>query len=247
MILAIATMTKNQSNRLKEWVLYHNSLGFNKFIIFLDNCTDNSAEVLNFIDGVDIDVFFTSKINDGKYMNKHWIKRSHNMYDYVLEKYSWIDWIAFIEVDEFIVQQEENVFLFDFLESTDSSSIYINSWDMKPPFDEDRAILGQSKMIWTDRQRYESDHRYRGKSIIRPSQFEKCIDAHHFKHKEFGVSKDFKSPHVDFLQVNQSKEVLIDDNKFRIYHYRNHTPKHMKGYDELKKIPNMQNQEKKIL
>jgi hypothetical protein len=35
---------KNQLGRLKEWVLYHNKFGIDRFIIFLDNCSDNSKK-----------------------------------------------------------------------------------------------------------------------------------------------------------------------------------------------------------
>ena len=35
MEIGLSTMTKNQSHRLKEWVLYHKNLGVNHFIIYL--------------------------------------------------------------------------------------------------------------------------------------------------------------------------------------------------------------------
>ena len=59
--IAIATMTKNQGSRLEEWVRYHFSIGFSKFIIFLDSCTDTSYETLKALEGVDIDVYNTSR------------------------------------------------------------------------------------------------------------------------------------------------------------------------------------------
>lgn len=231
--LALATMTKNQGNRLKEWIEYHEKLGHKKFIIFLDNCNDNSEEVLESLKNInfDIDIYKTEDFGN-EVFRVGWIQRSHKMYDFVLEKYSNFDWISFIEVDEFIFPQKNTDFV-SFLNSLESDCLYINSWDFKPPFDENKKILGQSYFIWTDEQRYNSIYRFRGKSIIRPYKFMKCMDAHHFMQKNNLVSSEFKINHVNFLQINYGKEVTIDDSLFKIFHFRNHTDIHMNNYVEI--------------
>lgn len=235
MNIAIATMTRNQGSRLEEWIKYHSSIGFNKFIIFLDNCTDNSYEILKSIEGIDIDIYATSEIDKAEYVNLHWIARSHKMYDYTIKSYRHLDWIGFIEVDEFIFLQKDDLDLLSLLRSQSADCVYINSWDFKGPFDEDNLILGQSNLVWTDKQRANSQYTWRGKSIIKPNMFENCIDAHHFSHRNYGVSKEFKLGRNDetFTQCHHGEEVFIDDNIIRIYHFRNHTPAHMNDYQNL--------------
>lgn len=234
MKLGLSTMTKNQSGRLKEWVLYHKNLGHQKFIIFLDKCTDNSENILiNLInEGVDIDIYKTENLQDN-FLHLHWIERSHKLYDFVLTNYSHLDWISFIEVDEFIFPQKKDLDFVNFLRELNTNCVYINSWDFKPHFDETKPILGQSYLVWSDEQRYYSEYRFRGKSIIKPKEFIKCIDAHHFMQKNNLVSKEFKVEHVNFLQKNYGKEVVIDDYLFRIYHFRNHTNKNMDNYIKI--------------
>lgn len=232
MNIAISTMTKNQSSRLVEWVNYHQKLGFNKFIFYLDNCTDNSIDVLSNIYDVDIDIYKTENI-DKNHQSNDWISRSHRMYNHTLLNYSNYDWIGFIEVDEFIFPQVTNQSLIDFLTSLNTDCLYINSWDFKGPFDENLPILGQSNLIWSNTQRYNSDYKYRGKSIIKPSKFDHCVDAHHFSYPNNRVSKQFKINRENLLQIFYGDEVCVDDNLFRIYHFRNHTPKEMNNYIEV--------------
>lgn len=233
MNLALSTMTKNQGNRLKEWIGYHKDLGHKKFIIFLDNCTDNSEEVLESLKNIEFDIDIYKTENFGtELLSLGWIERSHKMYDFVIEKYSDFDWITFIEVDEFIYPQK-NIDFVTFLDSLKSDCLYINSWDFKPPFDENKKILGQSYFIWTDEQRHNSSYRFRGKSIIRPYKFIKCMDAHHFMQKNNLVSNEFKANRNSLLQIYYGNEVTIDDSLFKIFHFRNHTDINMNNYVEI--------------
>lgn len=226
MNIGLSTMTKNQGTRLIEWIEYHKNLGVTKFIIFLDGCTDNSFEILSSVQHVDIDIYLTSEIN---HTSTSWVNRSHEMYNYVLKNYSHLDWICFIEVDEFIFPQTKIRFV-DYLQSLNTECLYINSWDFKGGFDETKPILGQCYSVWTDEQRFYSDYKFRGKSVIKPSNFIECMDAHHFMRNNGTVSTEFKVPHSNYLQKNYGTEVTIDDNLFRIYHFRNHTPQHMNDY-----------------
>lgn len=226
-MISLSTMTKNQSNRLEEWILFHYNIGIEHFIFFLDNCSDNSKKVLNNVQNIyniKIDIYQT-ELMDPNYNNLHWIKRSHKMYDFTLEKYKdTSNWIIFIEVDEFILNYKNNIKLSDFLNNLKSKCLYINSWDFKGPFDENKKILGQSYLCWTDKHRFNNGYKYRGKSIIKPKFWNNCIDAHHFRMINNEVPcKEFKN-NREKLQVTHGENVYIDDNIFRIGHFRNHSP-----------------------
>jgi hypothetical protein len=227
-MISISTMTKNQANRLEEWILYHNNIGFEHFIIFLDDCSDNSENVLINVQHkykIKIDIYLVELMNPN-YKNLHWINRSHEMYNSTLNKYKNLtDWIAFIEVDEFIFNYKNDIKLIDFLKNLNSKCLYINSWDFKGPFDLSKKILGQSYLCWTDQHRFTNGYKYRGKSIIQPKFWNKCMDAHHFRMINNEVPhKDFKNNRENFLQVSHGENVYIDDNIFRIGHFRNHSP-----------------------
>ena len=226
MSIILTTMCKNQGSRLEEWILYHTNIGIDKFVIFLDNCYDNSKKILEEIItdyNIKIDIYQTEYLMP-EYQNVHWIQRSHKMYDYVLIKYTInASWICFVEVDEFILNYKNKIKLNDFLLSLDTKCLYINSWDFKGPFNENKKILGQSNLCWSDEHRFNNGYRWLGKSMIRPNQFNKCIDAYHFQMNDNTVSTQFKK-NREYLQVYKGNEVYIDDNIFRIGHFRNHSP-----------------------
>jgi hypothetical protein len=145
------------------------------------------------------------------------------MYTNTINKYKNLNWIAFIEVDEFILPQSKDFNLHKFFKNINTKCVYVNSWDFKGPFNEQKPILGQSYECWTDNERYTNGYMWRGKSIIKPSEFLKCMDAHHFMQIDNTISNEFKYER-NLLQIYHGKEVFIDDNILRICHYRNHTP-----------------------
>ena len=102
--------------------------------------------------------------------------------------------------------------------------LYINSWDFKGPFDLNKKILGQSYLCWTDEHRFNNGYKYRGKSIIKPKFWNKCMDAHHFRlNNNIVPHNEFKN-NRHYLQTTYGENVYIDDNIFRIGHFRNHSP-----------------------
>lgn len=70
MQLHILTMSRGDSARLRDWLLYHHSLGFARFHIVLDNPNDNSREVLEEIGASHrIDIETTVLGADGEYFD----------------------------------------------------------------------------------------------------------------------------------------------------------------------------------
>ena len=70
MKLHILTMSRGDSARLKDWLLYHRGIGFEKFHIVLDNPNDDSFEVLEDAranDGIDIEISIHGA--DGEYFD----------------------------------------------------------------------------------------------------------------------------------------------------------------------------------
>ena len=57
--MIIITQFKNEEKRLKEWIEHHYWLGFNQFILYDDNSTDNSIDVIKNLqkNGINIELY----------------------------------------------------------------------------------------------------------------------------------------------------------------------------------------------
>jgi len=86
MKIALVCIAKNEDNYIKEWIRYHKKLKFDDIFIFENNWSSNIQE----------DNVFTIKF-DGEV-------RQVFAYNTFIEKFkNSYDWVAFIDVDEFIV------------------------------------------------------------------------------------------------------------------------------------------------
>jgi hypothetical protein len=109
MKIALVCIAKNEDNYIKEWVGYHKKLGFDDIFIY-----QNNWRLIDDIDG-------THKIEfDGEIMQvsayNHFISQNINKFD----------WVAFFDIDEFLVlKKHANVkdFILDY---SDLPSIGIN-------------------------------------------------------------------------------------------------------------------------
>jgi hypothetical protein len=100
MTLAICTIQRDRGPWIREWVEFHKIVGFDKFYIFLHNCTDNSYEVvLELSKKYDITIFIVS--ND---VNRPQLAAYQYCYHHFGDLH---DWIAFIDGDEFLYSPTE--------------------------------------------------------------------------------------------------------------------------------------------
>jgi len=97
--LAICAIAKNEGQYFKEWIDWHLSHGVEKFYIYDNESTDQTREVL------------TPYIRDGVVEYKYWAgyRRQLAAYDDCLENHRYeARWIAFIDLDEFIVPVQDS-------------------------------------------------------------------------------------------------------------------------------------------
>lgn len=95
MTLAICTIQRDRGPWIREWIEFHKIVGFDKFYIFLHNCTDNSAEVvLELSKKYDITAFL---------VNKDVVRPQLAAYQHCYQQFGELhDWIAFLDGDEFL-------------------------------------------------------------------------------------------------------------------------------------------------
>jgi len=104
--LAITTIVKDEGQYFKEWIEYHRLVGVEKFYIYDNESTDNTTEVLKpYIEQGIVDYTYFP----GKRMQKSAYKDCIKKHKYDSK------WIAFIDLDEFIVPLE-NETIPEFLE-----------------------------------------------------------------------------------------------------------------------------------
>lgn len=119
---AICTCIKDEQAYLKEWLDYHLNLGFDHIYLYEDNGSISHSDIVKDYDNVTllpINIASKECVKGGRQMQsiKHSLRTLKGKYD----------WIAFIDVDEFI-RLEEN--LRDLLNKySEYDSIYL-SWKM---------------------------------------------------------------------------------------------------------------------
>lgn len=95
MRLGITSIQRNRGRYLAEWIGFHYLVGFRKFYIYLHKCTDNSVEVINQLSQrFDIKYWIVGDDTDRPQITVY----RHAYHEYNHE----VDWMAFIDGDEFL-------------------------------------------------------------------------------------------------------------------------------------------------
>ena len=114
---AVCAIVKNEADYFKEWLDWHISQGVEKFYIYDNESTDNTKEILE------------PYIKSGLVEYTFWAGRKQQLpvYDDCLDKRRLeANWIAFIDLDEFIVPIKDKT-ITEFLERfEDFAAVEIN-------------------------------------------------------------------------------------------------------------------------
>lgn len=108
--ITITTMVKDEEPRLKEWIDYHLSLGVSTIVIFCNNCTDRTYNMLvNLCNPSVIPILFnyTTIIDSRKWNGWNNVQRIQLCVGTQLLKRS--KWICYLDVDEFIYTYGTNI------------------------------------------------------------------------------------------------------------------------------------------
>lgn len=225
----IITQLKNQSKRIKDWILYHHNEGFDGFIIFDDFSEDSTEEeiikvkneyninvIVKKTDGIGGTYDINNCGNSNSYGNdsslNHRIQRSYTEGNNILKSINPEAFCAFIDVDEFFVTSS-NKKIYEvindlFLENLRQTLII--SFDVRHDYDlNDDFIVNSKNLRWS----YEflDSHPVffaRGKSIIKSKFLDKCTFVHAI------LDPIPPSPHAEYSKEIRNYDLL------RIHHYR---------------------------
>lgn len=99
MNLTVVACMKNEGPFIIEWLAHHRTIGANRFIIFSNDCTDGTKELLDALDDAGV---VRHLENPNRLVQSN--QRINVAFDYsqYLKEYERADYVALIDVDEFI-------------------------------------------------------------------------------------------------------------------------------------------------
>jgi hypothetical protein len=225
--LAICAIAKNEGPYFKEWIEWHRKLGVEKFYIYDNESVDNTKEVLKpYIDSGLVEyIYFPGK------------RQQLLAYDDCLEKHRTDShWIAFIDLDEFIVPIKDSS-IPDFLRKFESYAAVEINWLIYGSGGAKEKTEGNVM----DRFKYHSrpDHilNRHVKSIVNPRRVFSFIGAHEVARMS-GYTVD---SHGDIVKKNfrdrEPQQDIIRINHYAVKSYEEFLSKRAKGrVRTLKKI-----------
>lgn len=102
--LGIVTMFRNEANYLKEWIEYHHMLGVDHFLLYNDRSGDHWAEVLEPYINSNLVEVIEWPVPPDMPVFPHWQTAAYQ--DGLRRSQGNTKWLAFIDVDEFILPKK---------------------------------------------------------------------------------------------------------------------------------------------
>jgi hypothetical protein len=229
----IITQSKDQSKRLKDWILYHYEEGFDTFIYFDDYSEDNSVEILKEISltyGIRIIIGYSDGFGNRKSITEmqssesyggdvsinYRIIRSYNRGLDIARNIDPNAICAIIDVDEFIVSSKNRVAdsISYLLEGQESKHLYLHSFDVSDDFavEEWYTTNPNTSFRWDYESRKDSIYRGRGKSVCAVSEIQSIPQGPNYVH----ILKDSDQikyvDDYDFLRIHHFRKPNMDKN-----------------------------------
>lgn len=176
--LAIGAIFRNEGPYILEWIAYHQAIGVDHFIIADNDSEDGSSRLLRRLEKCGVVTRFRVP---GK-------KQQIRSYDRILRECSAdIDWIAFIDADEFLVPQAGLSSVKPLIERaqqhSDIGAILVN-WACYGSSGRDEPGSGGVLSRFTMRAEKHFGPNRHYKSIVRPRAARCAVNAHHFDLRE---------------------------------------------------------------
>lgn len=216
--ISICTIAKNQGCYLLEWLEFHKLVGIEHFYFYDNESSDDTKEILDFYTSMGEATyhFWHSDPKQSKYKQRKNIPHPHGRAIYhCLENYrNESDWIAFIDVDEFLFSPQKNNLQNVLEEYRDFPAILVNWLNFGSS---GHLVKPKGLQIenYTKRAPVEEDQNKYVKVVCQPSKVKNRCTPHRCNPiKGFEVTED-KKPKKN--SGNKSKK--HSSKKLRIHHY----------------------------
>ncbi len=114
---------KNEAPYILEWVAYHRSIGFDNFLVYTNDCTDGTDALLSHLQALGIVEHRTNDNWRGNSPQQHALNRS--LKEPLIRN---AEWIAHIDVDEFVNIRTGNGTLNDFFAAVPDATNVAMTW-----------------------------------------------------------------------------------------------------------------------
>lgn len=204
--LAACLLFQNEAPYLKEWIEYHQLIGFEHFYLYNNESTDNYLEVLS--PYIKRGLVELQQVEGPCANQSEFLVKQIGAYREALKKAAGkVKWLALIDADEFIVPIQKDR-LMDVLKDYEQyGGVYIN-WQMFGTSGYQSIPEGK---LMIEVLTYGLSHvETLGKSIVRPERVSLCSDPHRlFYHPPFfHVNTDFET--FDALCPKVSDKLVIN-------------------------------------
>jgi hypothetical protein len=237
----IVTQTKDQSTRLLPWFLNHYEQGFDAFIFFDDYSEDDTINIINYIkneykikiiycqtDGIGsirtTEETKNSDVYNGDTSLHYRLCRSYNTGLQMVKQINSEAFIAFLDVDEFLVTNQNKKIvdiINELYQENNFGHLHIQSLDIDDTFELDGfyTVSEKSKYRWNYEVRQNTMWAHRGKSIVRADYIDKINQYPNVVHTLFDNGRDcgvftkpYIIPNIDDLKIHHFRKPSNDPN-----------------------------------
>lgn len=173
MRIGIGAIVKNEGPYLLEWIAFHQAIGVTDFIIADNGSDDGTTELLQALEvGGWVDTFpFPGRA------------KQMDAYREILTRSKGIDWMAFIDADEFILPSGHDLAGYLATRPALAGSVAINWACYGSSFHQRQADgLVTERFKWRGKKEWGTNRHY--KSIVRPDAVSDFTNPHHTTLKE---------------------------------------------------------------
>ncbi|GGA21374.1 glycosyltransferase family 92 protein [Okeania sp. KiyG1] len=203
--LSICAIMKNEGSYLREWLEFHKLVGVERFYLYDNNSTDNTRDIIR------------PYLDTGEVILKHWpgkVGQQMAAYTDFLENYKHeSEWIAFIDLDEFLFPTLDNDLKEVLKEFVDAPAVGVN-WLIFGSSGHETKPEGLQMENYTYRGKNDFKANLNFKSIVRSDQTISCLSPHHFTYINNGVAV---TENLEPLLGKISEKHSV--SKLRINHY----------------------------
>lgn len=207
--LAVVTCIKNEGDDLVEWLCFHRLIGVSRFVIYDNLSTDATAGILE-------SVPFRNEIVVHRIAEDYPQKAAFND---ALKRYrDELDWVAFLDGDEFIVPLGEATLL-DKLAELEASGVdgFGIHWRIFGSSGHEERPRGLVTTSFTRRARDGFKPNRHVKSVVRISAVESMVTQHYFRVRGKYLLDSGTEPPPDFEGVVTPRATFTQG--FAIHHY----------------------------
>lgn len=206
--LAIVTCIKNEGEDLVEWLCFHRHIGVSRFVIYDNLSTDATQRILSSVPFRDeIIVRRIARPSPQKAAFADAVQRFRDV----------LDWVAFIDGDEFIVPLGDTPLVEKLVEleasGVDGFGIH---WRIFGSSGHETRPAGLVTESFTRRAIDRHDANKHVKSILRLSKVETMVTQHYFRTSGTYLLDDGSQPPADF--VGRASQASYEQG-FAVHHY----------------------------